>query len=146
MKNKNIFLAGILLAVSSQAFAATDVVGEKTIQLKDNKGEAIVISRENEEGMGRPYTIELRVNCTGSKTKWETLPVVESESVCDVKPRSARLTGDGKSVAIMIRETDSDEYNRLSKTMDPAALGEMKPICKKAAKELRFSLEGHCKK
>ncbi|XGC82134.1 hypothetical protein ACES2L_06505 [Bdellovibrio bacteriovorus] len=146
MKNKKIFLAGILLAVSSEVFAATDVVGEKTIQLKDSKGEAIVVTRENDENIGRPYTIELRMNCAGTKGKWETLPVVATESVCDVKPRSARLTGDGKSVAIMVRETDSDEYNRLSKTMDPAAMGEMKPVCKKAARELRFSLEGLCKK
>jgi len=145
MKNKisNLLITG-LLSFSARAFANTDKVGEKLINLKDRQGQVMVITKKTEAKLGRPYTIELRVNCKGSRIAWEALPVSDSESVCDVKPQSAKLTADGKNIAILIRETDAEDFNQQSKVKTPGAMGEMQPKCQKASKEFLFPIESYC--
>lgn len=145
MKNKisNLLVTG-LLSLSTQAFASTDKVGEKLINLKARPGQILVITSKNQTKLGRPYTIELRVNCKGSRIAWEALPVSDSESVCDVKPQSAKLTADGKSISILIRETDAEDFNQQSKVKTPEVMGELQPKCQKTSKEFLFPIESYC--
>lgn len=131
------------MTISLTAMAAKDVIGEKAIDLK-NGGQAMVMTRKVGDKLGRPYTMELRVSCQGERVAWEALPVVDQESVCDVKPQSAKLSADGKSIVIMIRETDSEAFNRISRQTAPGVLGEMEPQCKKEAAEFKFPLESYC--
>ncbi|AHZ85417.1 hypothetical protein Bb109J_c3383 [Bdellovibrio bacteriovorus] len=133
----------ILMGTSLTAVAATDVVGEKTVDLKGG-GQALITTRKGGDKLGRPYTMELRVNCQGGRMAWHELPVLDQESVCDVKPQSAKLSQDGKSIVVLIRETDADDFNRLSKQTPAGILGEIQPQCKKEAAEFKFPVESYC--
>ncbi len=131
------------MGISLTAMAATDVVGEKTVDLKGG-GQAMVTTRKVGDKLGKPYTMELRVNCQGGRIAWQELPVKDQESVCDVKPQSAKLSEDGKNIVVLIRETDADEFNRLSKQTPAGILGEVEPQCKKEAAEFKFPVESYC--
>lgn len=149
MKNSILLKTGLFLIFSwlvanSGALASTDVIAQQWVNL-DKAGKALVTTRKIEGKLGRPYTMELRISCDKEKNKnWETLDVVDSESVCDVKPKSAKLTKDGKHISVLIRETDADAYNAESKRVDAKALGEIQPQCKKQAKQFLFSVENYC--
>ncbi|WP_291515795.1 hypothetical protein [Bdellovibrio sp. ArHS] len=134
------------LTFSLTSLAASDMVGEKSISLQNGRGQALVSSRIVEEKLGRPYSVELKVSCGPKVPHWQSLPILDSESVCDVKPQSAKLSADGKYISVMIRETDADSFNKLSQMADARQLGEMKPKCQKAGKEFRFSVEQYCQK
>ncbi len=114
------------------------------MDLKNGKGQALISTRKVEERLGLPYTVELKVNCAQGTPQWQKLEVVDSEPVCDVKPRSARLTADGKHIAVIIKETDTDAFNEQSQVADAKALGDLRPTCKKAAKELLIPVEKYC--
>ncbi|MFS4459826.1 hypothetical protein [Bdellovibrio sp. HCB2-146] len=135
-------LIASLFIITIPVAASTDIVGEK--QITFSKGEALVTTRKEEEKLGFPYTLELKVSCTKGKANWQKIAISESESVCDVKPQSAKLTADGKNISVMIRETDADAFNEKSQTADANELGNLRPTCKKAAKEFLFSLENYC--
>lgn len=142
-----IFTISFTAVFVSSAFAATDVIGEKVLDLPNNKGQVQVSTQKSSETLGRPYRVELRVNCSKQKTaQWKNLDVVDSESVCDVKPQSAKLTSDGKYVSVMIRETDAEAFNEQSKSVEAAALGELQPQCQKKARLFLFPIEKYCLK
>lgn len=150
---KNVFKYLFIFTISfttvfvSSAFGATDILGEKVIDLPNSKGQVQVSTQKSSETLGRPYRIELRVSCSKKKTsQWANLDVVDSESVCDVKPQSAKLTLDGKYVSVLIRETDAEAFNEQSKSVEAAALGELQPQCQKKARLFLFSIEKYCLK
>lgn len=146
MKNFKNLLALSTVILSTNAFAANDVVGEKTVTLPNGKGQALVSSRIVEEKLGRPYAVELKVSCGAAAPNWQKVQVADSESVCDVKPQSAKLSEDGKYITVLVRETDADSFNKLSTMADARQLGDMKPKCQKAGKEFKFSVEQYCQK
>ncbi|WII72601.1 hypothetical protein QJS83_01790 [Bdellovibrio sp. 22V] len=140
---RNLTLVSTFL-FGSFSFAATDLVGEKTITLNDGKGQALVSMRKVEERLGLPYTIELKVSCAKEAPQWQKLEVVDSEAVCDVKPHSAKLTADGKNISVVVKEADTDAFNEQSQTADAKALGDLRPTCKKAAKKLLIPVASYC--
>lgn len=136
------FLIASVFIVTLPGAASTDIVGEKVITF--SKGQAMVTTRKEEEKLGFPYTLELKVSCETKKANWQKIEISDSESVCDVKPQSAKLTADGKNISVMIRETDTDAFNEKSQTADANELGNLRPTCKKTAKEFLFSLDKYC--
>ncbi|MGZ3770458.1 MAG: hypothetical protein ACXVCP_18415 [Bdellovibrio sp.] len=140
--SKFLFLSCVLLNIEVNA---SETIGQKWVPL-DHKGQALITTRKVEGKLGKPYTVELRINCGKDEVKnWETLEVLDSEAVCDVKPKSAKLTKDGKHISVLIRETDAEAFNTASRKMDPKSLGELEPRCKDTGKEFMFSVEQYCR-
>lgn len=138
---KFLFLGSVLLSMEVNA---TEIIGQKLIPL-DHKGQALITTRKIEGKLGKPYTVELRITCGKNKVKnWEALEVMDSEAVCDVKPKSAKLTKDGKHISVLVRETDAEAFNLESRKVDANALGELEPRCKEKGKEFIFSVEEYC--
>ncbi|MNK89341.1 hypothetical protein D3C87_1093490 [compost metagenome] len=138
-ENTIVVLAGSLF-LATQSFAGAQVIGQKVLDIPDGKGQVMVTTTKTDVNLGRPFTVELRVKCGTGKTNWDAIKVVDSESVCDVKAESAKISADGKSLTIQIRETDAAAFNELSKTVDAKEIGELKPQCQKVGKEFTFSL------
>ncbi|MNK01243.1 hypothetical protein D3C87_190380 [compost metagenome] len=145
MRIQHIFLF-LFISTSSLTIAATDIIGEKVIPLKNSNGQAQVLTRAVEGKLGLPYAVEIRVSCgSGRVDNWETLEVKDSESVCDVKPKSAKITSDGKNISVLIRETDAEAFNEQTKMVKGSDLGKLRPVCQKLAKEFLFSVDDYCR-
>lgn len=135
---------GALLLVA-EVYAAPEIISEKLIKLRGDRGQIMVTTVKNDEKLGRPYTVELRVECGNKKVPdWQVLEVRDSESVCDVKAQSPKLTSDGRNISVMIRETDADAFNEQSRRASAEQLGEIEPTCKKKSKEFLFPIEAYC--
>lgn len=140
-------LFGIAAMHSIESNAVTDQIGSKKVALPGGSSEALITVRKTELVLGHPFTIEVRANCkAGTSLPLEQLPVLQARNVCDVKPASAKLSSDGKSILITIRETDSEKFNEATNKAEGAELAKLRPECKTEASQLTIPLESLCNK
>lgn len=147
MMNIKTFLKALTLITVSSASVAlsnSDVIAEKVLT-NSKTGEKITITtRETNLIIGRPYTLEVKASCANSTAETKKLSVVETMNVCDVKTKSARLSSDNKTLFVMIRDTDADAYNELTRAADAESLRSVKPTCKVSSRELAIDLAEAC--
>lgn len=138
------FLTLITLSSASVALSNSDVIAEKVLT-SSKTGEKITIStRETNLIIGRPYTFEVKVSCADKTSDSKKLSVVETMNVCDVKTKSARLSADNKTLFVMIRDTDADAYNELTRAANEESLKSVKPGCKIDSREVAIDLAEAC--
>jgi hypothetical protein len=137
----------VFLAVSlttSLAVAETDVLAEKVLRFGPSGGAQIIV-RHTDHPPGLPYLIEVRAQCADfDLQKVKAAHLTDATNVCDVKPKSIKLSEDGKDILITVRDSDAVAINRQSKEARPDFLGEVEPICQKEGRELRFNIGKLC--
>ena len=134
-------------AVASDGGSLDKIVNETSFKLSDGRGEVHVIMRETSHLQGLPYTVELRASCANQKPEksWMNLSVSDSEAFCDIKPKSAKVSTDGKKLLVTIKKVDTESYN---KSFEGGQIGtgtEFKPICETKVSEYSFALSDLCK-
>ena len=111
-----------------------------------------LVVREAGHVMGQPFQVELRVQCQSSSeeaSKGEVpnndanvmgFPVMDSFSVCDIKPDSVIINESQTAVAMMTKLVDMDDYNNQIASGDV----DVKPRCAEATTVRTFSLDNLC--
>lgn len=112
----------------------------KEVNLK--KGKAYVVARKAGHLIGRPFQVEVRLDCEGSGQDVQSLKVQDSYSVCDLDPESLKINQAQTAIALKTKDADIETYN------DRIAQGEtnVDALCAKETKVLKFSLRNLCAK
>ena len=144
----------ISILIVTLSFQSSWASGESLIGHKDHEVrllQAVKISsdqtlylsvRNNGHVLGQTFVVETRVSCEGDVENFIDLEVVDSYSVCNLKPDSFIKNTKGTAVALLAKSANINKY------YDDIAEGVESPevFCKKGNEVLKFSLKNHCKK
>lgn len=146
---KKIILTLIATTFSFQAYAQDsmkivsmkdhDVMLLKTIKLDDNKV-VYLTARDNGHVLGQKFLVQKRVSCNGEVENFSELEVLDSYSVCNMKPESITLNNKKNAVAMLSKSANVDQY------YDDIEAGLSSPeiSCNNNTEILKFSLKGIC--
>jgi hypothetical protein len=146
---KKILLTLITITFSFQSYAEDDlkiVTKEdhqvrllKTVKLKENQY-VYVTARDNGHVLGQKIIVQTRVSCNGKATDFSSLPILDSQSVCNMKPESITMNKAQTALAMYSKSANIEKYN------DEIAGGKQpsKISCNEETEMLKFSLKNIC--
>jgi len=145
---KKTILTLIAIAFSFQSYAENITISKtdhnvmllKTIKLDDNKV-IYLTARNNGHVLGQKFIIQKRVSCSGAVKDFSELEVLDSYSVCNMKPESITLNNKETAVAMLSKSANIDQY------YDDIESGISSPeiSCSKNTEILKFSLKDTCR-
>jgi hypothetical protein len=97
--------------------------------------------RDHGHVLGQKFIVETRVSCQGHVDNIKELEVVDSYSVCNMKPDSVVKNTKGTAVAMLAKSADINRY------YEELANGVPSPEihCNQSNEVLKFSLKNRCK-
>ena len=111
----------------------------KTIKINSNNY-VYLSARDNGHVLGQKFIIETRVSCNGEATYFTELEVLDSYSVCNMKPESFVKNKKGTALAMLAKSANINKY------YDDIGDGVASPeiYCKSGNEVLKFSLKNLC--
>lgn len=137
-----IFLSRVTVAHedSEDILNEKNVVQHEIYDIRNSKAKIHVIVRNDGHTLGKPFVVEVRPDCKGDGD-WATLPVVDTESACDVSLGATKMNKAGNEIIITLRGPNKAAYNSGSLKV----LKSEKPLCSSETKEQKFNLASFCK-
>jgi hypothetical protein len=144
---KKIILTLIAITFSFPSYGENEIIHNtdhsvrllKTIKLDSNKF-VYLTARDNGHVLGQKFLVQKRVSCNGSVEDFSKLEVLDSYSVCNMKPESITLNKNQTAVAMLSKSADVDRYHRDIES----GLTSPEINCRKNTEILKFSLNDIC--
>lgn len=139
---KIIFLVGFLtFKLSANAQEKSAILADKEFSIREGSKVKITATK-TDLTLGLPYLIEVFAAC-GVDSK--TFKLIDAHTVCDVKPKSIKLSSDKKSISVMIRRSDATAFNKATQSANSENLKNIEVKCKDKGEELVVSVADICK-
>lgn len=147
---KKIILGLLILSFQFNSFAADelnivskenhDVRLLKTIKLAEGKY-VYLTARDEGHVLGQRFLVQTRVSCQGDSKDFSSLPIVDSHSVCNMKPDSVKMNKSMTAIAMLSKSANINKY------YEDIASGKSEPQvdCNTKTEVLKFSLKNLCK-
>jgi len=113
----------------------------KEVQISD--GKAFLTVSERIHVLGQPFHIEVRAQCRGQLgSAVETLPVIDSMTVCDLDPNSVKINSESTAVAVKTKMANIEAHYaqfEAGREPDPRRIP-----CESQTEIVTFSLQNLC--
>jgi hypothetical protein len=111
----------------------------KTIQISKNQYVYLTV-RDEGHVLGQYFVVQLRANCSGAVKDFSKLEVLDSVSVCNMKPESVKTNRDMTAVAFLSKTANINKY------YDDISNGVVEPKvdCNSKTEIQKFSLKKIC--
>lgn len=137
----------ILISFSASLASDVDLIAKadhevrllKTVKI--GKGKFFYLSiRNNGHVLGQRFVVETRVSCHGKVEDFSDLKILDSYSVCNLKPESFVKNKKGTAVALLVKSANINKY------YDDIGRGLLSPeiSCHEGNEVLKFSLKNLC--
>lgn len=147
---KSTILTLIAITFSFQAYAQNNakIVSKEDHQVRllkkmkiKNNSYVYITARDNGHILGQNIIVQTRVSCDGEASDFSELPVIDSQSVCNMKPDSIIMNKKKTAVAMMSKSANIEKYNdELAEGKNPSQIA-----CNEETETLKFSLKSMCK-
>ena len=145
---KKILLTFIILTFSNSTLASdVEVIQKedhevrllKTVNVGDNQV-VYLSARNNGHVLGQKFVLETRVSCDGEVSDFTELSVIDSYSVCNMKPESITKNEKGTALAMLAKSANINQY------YEDIGEGVSSPeiSCNDGNELLKFSLKDLC--
>lgn len=145
--NKIVFLLIVLIGSNKIYASEIEILSKedhemrllKTVSVGEEKY-LYLSARNNGHVLGQKFIIETRVSCSGEAQDFTDLEVIDSYSVCNMKPESIVENTKGTALAMLAKSANINRY------YDDIGAGIASPQihCKAGTEILKFSLKNLC--
>lgn len=147
---KKLTLTLLILCFTNQTYAedSVEIVSKKDhevrllrkMKFKDNQY-VYVTARNNGHVLGQNLIVQTRVSCDGEAADFSELPILDSQSVCNMQPESIVMNKKKTAIAMWSKSANIEKYNdELAEGKTPS-----KVSCNEENEMLKFSLKSLCK-